>query len=75
MNFLSMDYFIMVAKERSFTKAAQRLGITQQTLSAHIANLEREIGCGLFIRHVPLELTYAARRSCATPPCSNASTP
>lgn len=59
MNFLSMDYFIMVAKERSFTKAAQRLGITQQTLSAHIANLEREIGCGLFIRHVPLELTYA----------------
>lgn len=59
MNFLSMDYFIMVAKQRSFTKAAQRLGITQQTLSAHIANLEREIGCELFVRHVPLELTYA----------------
>lgn len=59
MNFLSMDYFIMVAKERSFTKAAKRLGITQQTLSAHIANLEREIGCELFVRHVPLELTYA----------------
>ena len=59
MNFLSMDYFVMVAKQRSFTKAAQRLGITQQTLSAHIANLEREIGCELFVRHVPLELTYA----------------
>ena len=61
MNFLSMDYFIMVAKERSFTKAAKRLGITQQTLSAHIANLEREVGCELFVRHVPLELTYAGR--------------
>ncbi len=59
MNFLSMDYFIMVAKERSFTKAAKRLGITQQTLSAHIASLEREVGCDLFVRHVPLELTYA----------------
>ena len=59
MNFLSMDYFIMVAKERSFTKAAKRLGITQQTLSAHIASLEREVGCELFVRHVPLELTYA----------------
>nr|WP_270561078.1 LysR family transcriptional regulator [Bifidobacterium dentium] len=59
MNFLSMDYFIMVAKEHSFTKAAKRLGITQQTLSAHIASLEREVGCDLFVRHVPLELTYA----------------
>lgn len=34
MNFQSMDYFIMVAQERSFTKAAERLHITQQTLSA-----------------------------------------
>ena len=59
MNFLTMDYFIMVEKERSFTKAAERLHITQQTLSAHIAGLEQELGCQLFIRHVPLELTYA----------------
>ena len=39
MNFASMDYFIMVAREKSFTKAAQRLYITQQTLSAHIASI------------------------------------
>lgn len=59
MNFLSMDYFLMTAKKRSFTKAAEALHITQQTLSTHIANLEQELGCKLFIRHVPLELTYA----------------
>ncbi|MEA5136187.1 MAG: LysR family transcriptional regulator [Candidatus Fimivivens sp.] len=59
MNFQSMDYFTMVAHKRSFTKAAEALHITQQTLSVHIATIEQEIGCQLFIRHVPLELTYA----------------
>ena len=57
MNFLSMKYFLMLAEERSFTKAAERLHITQQTLSAHVAALERETGAKLFVRHVPLELT------------------
>ncbi|MBQ4539450.1 MAG: LysR family transcriptional regulator [Oscillospiraceae bacterium] len=62
MNFSSMDYFVIVAKERSFTKAAQRLNITQQSLSAHIASIERELNAQLLIRHVPLELTYAGER-------------
>lgn len=53
-----MDYFAMVAHERSFTRAAQRLHITQQTLSAHIAALEKELGCTLLLRRTPLELTY-----------------
>lgn len=59
MYFQSMDYFVTTARERSFTKAAQKLHITQQTLSAHIAMIEKELGCQLFIRHIPLELTYA----------------
>lgn len=59
MNFLSMQYFSMVAHEKSFTKAANKLYITQQTLSAHIASIEKELGCQLLIRRVPLELTYA----------------
>ena len=54
MNFLSMDYFLMTAEKRSFTKAADALHITQQTLSTHIANLEQELDCKLFVRHVPL---------------------
>lgn len=61
MNFSSMDYFVMVAQERSFTRAAERLHTTQQTLSAHIANLEKEMGSRLFVRSVPLELTYAGQ--------------
>ena len=61
MNFQSMEYFAAVAKNRSFTRAADALHITQQTLSAHIAGIERELGCPLLIRHIPLELTYAAR--------------
>ncbi len=59
MNFQTMEYFTAVVEKRSFTKAAESLHITQQTLSAHIANLEKELGCALLIRHIPLELTYA----------------
>ena len=59
MNFSSMDYFITVARERSFSRAAERLHITQQTLSAHIAKLEGELGAKLLVRSIPLELTYA----------------
>ncbi|KAJ49621.1 fhu operon transcriptional regulator [Clostridium tetanomorphum DSM 665] len=59
MNLLSMKYFLAVYKERNFTKAAQHLYITQQTLSAHIASLEKELGCKLFIRSTPLKPTFA----------------
>lgn len=59
MNFLSMKYFSAVAEKRSITKAAEQLHITQQTLSAHIAAIEKETGCQLLIRRSPLELTYA----------------
>lgn len=59
MNFSSLEYMIQLARDRNFTKAAQQLHITQQSLSAHIAALEEELGCKLFVRHVPLELTYA----------------
>lgn len=61
MNFLSMEYFAAVADKRSFTRAADQLHITQQTLSAHIAALERELNCQLLLRRSPLELTYAGQ--------------
>lgn len=57
MNFLSMKYFLTLAEEKNFTRAAEKLHITQQTLSAHIGGLEKEVGTKLFVRHVPLELT------------------
>lgn len=59
MNLLSIKYFLAVYKEQNFTKAAQHLYITQQTLSAHIASLEKELGCKLFIRSTPLKPTFA----------------
>ena len=59
MNFLSMEYFLAVEKERNISKAAEKLYISQQALSAQISSLEKELGSPLFIRHVPLELTYA----------------
>lgn len=59
MNISTMGYFSAVAEERSFTRAAERLNVTQQTLSANVASLERELGVPLIVRRVPLELTYA----------------
>ena len=59
MNFTTMEYFEALVRERSFTRAAERLHITQQSLSSHVAKLEKELGCQLIVRHVPLELTYA----------------
>ncbi|MDO4849929.1 MAG: LysR family transcriptional regulator [Coriobacteriia bacterium] len=58
MNFQSLEYVRAVAEERSFTRAAAKLHVTQQTLSAHIAGLERELGRELFVRRAPLELTH-----------------
>ena len=59
MTLIQMEYFITAATELNFTKAATKLSITQQSLSASIAALENELGCQLFVRRVPLELTYA----------------
>lgn len=59
MNFLSMEYFLAVELRRNISKAAKDLHITQQTLSAHITSIEKELDCQLLQRSNPLELTYA----------------
>lgn len=45
-----LRYFLTVAKEQSFTKAAEQLHITQPTLSRQLAALEEELGTDLFVR-------------------------
>lgn len=50
MDFRILRYFLTVAKEQSFTKAAEQLHITQPTLSRQLAELEEELGVSLFIR-------------------------
>ena len=45
-----LRYFLTVAKEQSFTKAAEQLHITQPTLSRQMAAFEENLGITLFIR-------------------------
>jgi DNA-binding transcriptional LysR family regulator len=45
-----LEYFIAVATERSFTRAASRLHVVQSAVSAAISSLERELGVALFER-------------------------
>lgn len=45
-----LRYFLTAAKEKSFTKAAEQLHITQPTLSRQMAAFEEELGITLFIR-------------------------
>lgn len=50
MDIRHLEYFVEVAKERSFTRAAQNLHITQPTVSKMIRGLEEELGVPLFHR-------------------------
>ena len=59
MNFQHLKYFLMVAEELNITRAAERLYISQQSLSNHISNMERELNVKLFLRSPKLSLTYA----------------
>jgi len=45
-----LEYFVAVAEAQSFRRAAERLGISQPTLTSQIASLESAIGARLFER-------------------------
>jgi DNA-binding transcriptional LysR family regulator len=50
MTLRQLEVFLAVARERSFSRAATRIHLSQPTLSEHVAELEDELGKKLFFR-------------------------
>ena len=50
-------YFLAICDERNFTRAAQRCGVRQPSLTTAIRRLERAIGGEVFVRSSPVRLT------------------
>jgi len=50
MDIHQLKIFASVYKNRSFTRASEKLHISQPTISEHIKNLEHSLGCRLFDR-------------------------
>ncbi len=69
MDVRQLEYFVAVADELNFTRAADRVFAAQSTVSAGVRSLERELGTALFERDsqrvaltpVGIELVAAAR--------------
>lgn len=54
--------FTVAARELSFSRAARRLGVTQSSVTQHVAKLEQMMGTKLFVRRQEgLELTRGGR--------------
>lgn len=50
MELKQLKYFLAVAREQNITKAAELLYLAQPSLTKQMQNLEKEIGCPLFLR-------------------------
>ena len=62
MDIRQIEYFVEVAKQLSFTKAAATLHVSQPSISKAIQNVEAELGVPLFYRSSKqLELTDAGQ--------------
>lgn len=63
MNITSLKHFVAVAEFASFTKASERLFVSQPTLSRQVQDLEALLGASLFVRsRTSLALTPAGVR-------------
>ncbi|WP_199571156.1 LysR family transcriptional regulator [Streptomyces murinus] len=66
MELRQLEYFVAVAEERNFTRAAERVHISQSGVSAQIRRLERELGAELFDRSArTVTLTAAGKAALA----------
>jgi DNA-binding transcriptional LysR family regulator len=60
MELRQLEYFVAVAEEQNFTRAAERVHISQSGVSAQIRQLERELGAELFDRTATLTVAGKA---------------
>lgn len=57
-----LQYFVAIAEERNMTRAAERLHVSQSSLSYQLSKLESEVGTLLFLRNKnDMTLTTAGR--------------
>ncbi|MGI5427237.1 LysR family transcriptional regulator [Streptomyces sp. CA-179760] len=63
MELRQLEYFVAVAEEQNFTRAAERVHISQSGVSAQIRRLERELGAELFDRSARTATLTAAGRA------------
>jgi len=62
MTFRQLEVFLAIVREGSFSRAGQRIHLSQPTLSEHVRELERELGRPLFARRGrTVRLTEAGR--------------
>ena len=62
MELRQLQYVVQIAKEKNFSRAAEKLHIAQPSLSQQLSKLEREIGVMLFQRSTnSVELTHAGK--------------
>lgn len=60
MNNIQIDCFLATAELKNYTRAAQRVHLSQPTVSRYVAALEKELGCELLMRTTKrVELTPA----------------
>ncbi len=58
----NLSYIVTLAEERNFSRAAERLYISQSSLSKIVSNIERDLGVPLFDRDVsPIRITPAGK--------------
>lgn len=63
MNDKNYSYFLTIAELRNLSKAAEKLYVSQPSLSQYLNRLENELGIKLFDRSKsPLRLTYAGEK-------------
>jgi LysR family transcriptional regulator, low CO2-responsive transcriptional regulator len=51
MTIRQLEVFLAIAHAQSFSRAAERIHLSQPTLSEHMKELEEELGVPLFVRH------------------------